>query len=124
MALSQYSGINFSDNELERYKEAFSLFDKDGSGTISTRELGSVFRVLGQNPTDGELYDAIQDFVSAFSILDAKASGYVDARELMQLITTLGEKLSEDEAEILVRNVGIDSLGRVNVMKLVQTLQS
>jgi calmodulin len=31
--------------------EALSLFDKDGDGTITTKELGTVMRSLGQNPT-------------------------------------------------------------------------
>lgn len=36
-------------------RQAFALFDKDGSGTISTEELKSVFRSLGQKPNKAEL---------------------------------------------------------------------
>ena len=43
------------------YKEAFSLFDKDGDGTITTKELGTVMRSLGQNPTEAELQDMINE---------------------------------------------------------------
>ena len=42
-------------------KEAFQLFDKDGSGYISTKELGMVMRSLGQNPTEQELMDMVNE---------------------------------------------------------------
>ena len=43
------------------FKEAFSLFDKDGDGCITSRELGTVMRSLGQNPTEAELQDMINE---------------------------------------------------------------
>uniref|UniRef100_A0A4W4FC40 Calmodulin n=1 Tax=Electrophorus electricus TaxID=8005 RepID=A0A4W4FC40_ELEEL len=47
--------------EKQEFKEAFSLFDKDGDGTITTKELGTVMRSLGQNPTEAELQDMINE---------------------------------------------------------------
>jgi calmodulin len=46
---------------LTEFKEAFSLFDKDSDGTITTKELGTVMRSLGQNPTEAELQDMINE---------------------------------------------------------------
>jgi hypothetical protein len=36
-------------------KEAFTLFDKDNDGCITTPELGTVMRALGKNPTEAEI---------------------------------------------------------------------
>jgi len=52
---------NICINILIEFKEAFSLFDKDGDGTITTKELGTVMRSLGQNPTEAELQDMINE---------------------------------------------------------------
>lgn len=48
-------------NYFTEFKEAFSLFDKDGDGTICSKELGTVMRSLGQNPTEAELQDMINE---------------------------------------------------------------
>jgi len=37
------------------YKEAFNIFDRDGSGAISVKELEIALRSLGQTPSAEEL---------------------------------------------------------------------
>ena len=54
-----------TEEQIAEFKEAFSLFDKDGDGTITTKELGTVMRSLGQNPTEAELQVNISNFVTA-----------------------------------------------------------
>jgi calmodulin len=63
---SQFSFFPFqadqlTEEQIAEFKEAFSLFDKDGDGTITTKELGTVMRSLGQNPTEAELQDMINE---------------------------------------------------------------
>lgn len=37
------------------------MFDKDGDGRITAKELGTVLKSLGQNPTETELRDMINE---------------------------------------------------------------
>ncbi len=50
-ALHAPTADQLTEEQIAEFKEAFSLFDKDGDGTITTKELGTVMRSLGQNPT-------------------------------------------------------------------------
>ena len=56
---------NLSEEKIAEFRAAFELFDKDRDGKITTKELGTVMRNLGQNPTDNELQEMINevDFV-------------------------------------------------------------
>ena len=43
------------------FKQAFDIFDQDGGGDISTRELGRVMKLLGQAPSPEELAKIIEE---------------------------------------------------------------
>ena len=43
------------------YRDAFKFFDKDGNGYITTRELGAIMRSLGQNPTEIQLQEMVNE---------------------------------------------------------------
>lgn len=57
MISNEMSLFQLTEEQIAEFKEAFSLFDKDGDGTITTKELGTVMRSLGQNPTEAELQE-------------------------------------------------------------------
>ena len=44
-----------SKEEIEEYRGVFQVFDIDGDETISVKELSSIMRTLGQNPTEEEI---------------------------------------------------------------------
>ena len=44
----------------EELKEAFSMFDKDGDGTISSSELKTVMKTAGLHPSDGDVTKLIK----------------------------------------------------------------
>lgn len=110
-----------TEEQIAEFKEAFSLFDKDGDGTITTKELGTVMRSLGQNPTEAELQDMInevdadgngtidfpeflslmarkmkdtdteEELIEAFKVFDRDGNGFISAAELRHVMTNLGE---------------------------------
>ena len=52
-------------------RQAFRLFDKDGDGSISTDELGTVMRNLGQFPNSDELNTMLKEID-----IDGKSTSY------------------------------------------------
>lgn len=46
---------NLTDEQKEEFHEAFNLFDKDGDGTISAKELVVVMRSIGLSPSVEEI---------------------------------------------------------------------
>uniref|UniRef100_A0A3Q2QNV1 Troponin C, skeletal muscle n=1 Tax=Fundulus heteroclitus TaxID=8078 RepID=A0A3Q2QNV1_FUNHE len=77
-----------SEEMLSEFKAAFDLFDTDGGGDISTKELGTVMRMLGQNPTREELDEIIEE-------VDEDGSGTIDFEEFLVMMVRL---LKEDQA--------------------------
>eukprot|EP00617_Octactis_speculum_P006735 CAMPEP_0185790870 /NCGR_PEP_ID=MMETSP1174-20130828/158046_1 /TAXON_ID=35687 /ORGANISM="Dictyocha speculum, Strain CCMP1381" /LENGTH=202 /DNA_ID=CAMNT_0028485733 /DNA_START=55 /DNA_END=663 /DNA_ORIENTATION=- len=78
-----------TEEQIAEFKEAFSLFDKDGDGTITTKELGTVMRSLGQNPTEAELADMINE-------VDADGNGTIDFPEFL---TMMARKMKDTDSE-------------------------
>ena len=72
--------MDFSLDQIEEFKEAFALFDKDGGGTISADELGVIMKSLGKNPTREELNRMIAE-------VDEDGSGEIEFPEFLQLMS-------------------------------------
>lgn len=53
--------LTHSTPALTDIKEAFALHDKRGNGTIASSSLGDVLRALGQNPTQKQVQDLVNN---------------------------------------------------------------
>ncbi|CAF2188504.1 unnamed protein product [Brassica napus] len=161
-----------TDEQISEFKEAFSLFDKDGDGSsllillslaiwlimftccITTKELGTVMRSLGQNPTEAELQDMInevdadgngtidfpeflnlmakkmkdtdseEELKEAFRVFDKDQNGFISAAELRHVMTNLGEKLTDEEVEEMVREADVDGDGQINYEEFVKIMMA
>ena len=64
---------------IEEIKRAFRLFDDDGTGKISFRNLKRVARELGENLSDEELRAMIDEF-------DLDEDGEINEQEFIQIM--------------------------------------
>ena len=61
-------------NTIEEWYRTFCQFDRDGSGDVDLKEVGLMFRQLGQTPTEAEMLAMIE-------AVDADGSGTIDFEE-------------------------------------------
>ena len=54
------AAAGLSDAQIEEFREAFHLFDRNQDGTITSKDLGSVLKAIGQNPSDEETSKLIE----------------------------------------------------------------
>ena len=136
----------------KEYKEAFALFDSDGDGTITTKELGVVMRSLGQTPTEAELKEMIaevdankdgtidfkeflglmsrqtkerdsqEELREAFKVFDKDGNGFISAAELRHVMTSLGEKLSDEEVDAMMKEADADGDGQVDYQEFAKMM--
>jgi len=80
---------------IDEFKQAFDIFDADGGGDISTRELGRVMKLLGQNPSPDQLAQIVQE-------VDTDGSGSIDFDEfLVMMVMQMKEEKKGEEEHVL-----------------------
>lgn len=146
-------GVQFNEDQISEFQEAFLLYDQRGDGKIPVAQIGDVMRALGQNPTESEVKklvvehraddrvtfevflpimqaicgrqstDTSDDFIEGLRHFDKDGNGFITSAELRHLLTTLGEKLSDEEAEQLLAGHE-DSKGNINYENFVKTVMN
>ncbi|KAK3678292.1 myosin II light chain [Recurvomyces mirabilis] len=132
------------------FKEAFSLFDKRGTGRVDGESLGDLLRACGQNPTLAEINDLKggvrsgdfdfdsftkilnrpggfrdpgepEEYCRGFQVFDKDLTGFIGVGQFRYILTNLGEKMSDEEVDELLKAVDTSS-GELNYMDMVKTI--
>lgn len=138
------SYLQSNDFIIEQIREAFNVFDKDNDGFITLKELGTVMRSLGQNPTENELHDLIKQYdrdesgtidfseffelmlkkfhesqmesevFEIFEALDRDGNGLLSGFEIQAVMKLVNVDLTDDQVYELIKQADLDSDGNLN----------
>ncbi|XP_068135520.1 troponin C, slow skeletal and cardiac muscles-like [Hyperolius riggenbachi] len=111
-----------TEEQKNEFRAAFDIFVQDAEdGCISTKELGKVVRMLGQNPTPEELQEMIDE-------VDEDGSGTVDFDEfLVMMVRCMKDEKpgrSEEELMEIFRIIDKNSDGFIDLEELKAMLES
>merc|ERR1712129_427531 len=119
-----------------------SAFDTNGDGTITRAEIGEVMKKLGGTVTEDEITALLEgmdidgdgkvtqadfeiilkkalaameeELMNYFKEFDKDGSGSITAEELKQAVASMGEKISDKEAEEMIKEADADNDGKIN----------
>ena len=141
---------SLSEEQIAEFKDVFSLFDKNSVGHIRTKDLATILRSLGQNPSESELQDmtrevdaentgaihfpeflammarrtketdSVFEVRESFKLSVRDSSGFVPTAQFRDSTTDLG--LKDGEMDEIIRQAGRDSDGRVDYDGFVQPM--
>merc|ERR1711865_908136 len=119
-------------------KEAFDLFDGDGSGAIDTKELKVAMMALGFEPSDDEIDKMVQsidtdgnsqleftEFIEmkkAFLLYDDDGTGKITFKNLERVAQELGEAMSPEELQELITEADADGDGQLSEAEFIAVM--
>merc|ERR1712100_714180 len=128
---------NLSDEQKQELREAFDLFDTDGSGAVDFTELHTAMKALGFEPKKEEMAkdgDATVDFeefcimmaekmnqkdgkdemLKGFALFDDDNTGKISFKNFQRVAKELGENLSDKELEEIIAEADTDGDGEIS----------
>merc|ERR1711898_10471 len=126
---------NLTEEQKGELREAFDLFDTDGSGAVDAAELHTAMKALGFEPKKEEIAkmvkemdkdgDATVDFeefcimlaeemLKGFKLFDDDSTGKISFKNFKRVAKELGESLSDKELEEILAEADTDGDGEIN----------
>jgi centrin-1 len=103
---------DFTEAQIEEIRDAFNLFDSDGSGSIDYKELKAAMKAIGFDTKKEELEKVIAE-------IDADGSGEIEFPEFMQMMTgKMGEIDNDAGIEKLFQTFDKHSKGFIDISDL------
>lgn len=135
---------DLTEEEKLEIREAFDLFDTDGSGVIDAKELKVAMRALGFEPKKEEIRkmiaevdtdgsgtidfeeflglmsskmcerDSKEEMLKAFRLFDDDETGKISFRNLKRVAAELGESITDEELQEMIDEADMDGDGEIN----------
>lgn len=147
------SKFELTEEQRADIKEAFDLFDPDGSGKISTKELKVALRALGFEPKKEEIKrltatvdpegsgklafeeflclmstkmsekDTKDEVLKAFRLFDDDDTGKITFKNLKRVSKELGENLTDEELHEMIDEADRDGDGEVSQEEFLRVMK-
>ncbi|ROL41094.1 Centrin-1 [Anabarilius grahami] len=142
-----------TEEQKQEIKEAFDLFDTDGSGTIDVKELKVAMRALGFEPKKEEIKkmiadidkegsgvinfndflsmmtqkmsekDSKEEILKAFRLFDDDCTGKISFKNLKRVAKELGENLTDEELQEMIDEADRDGDGEINEQEFLRIMK-
>jgi len=148
----KFARPGLSVDEVDEMKEAFDLFDNDGSGAISVNELTSAMKSLGFDVKHAVVFNMVADLDAdgsgeiefgefldvmcakisdkntmeeidrVFKLFDKDRNGSLEADDLSRVCKELGEEMSEEDVREVIQRADLDGDGLVTLQDFYNVL--
>ncbi|GFE52986.1 centrin [Babesia ovis] len=142
-----------SDDQVAEIKDAFSIFDTNGSGRIEAREFKMVLKALGFDPSTDEMYsimsavdkeghgtvsfddyfkivkakildrDPMEEIAKAFKLFADVNTGTISLKDLRRVADELGEVISDEELAEMIKEADRDNDGVVSEAEFMKIMR-
>lgn len=136
---------HITEEQISLWTKTFSMFDRDGSGSIDAEEFRGVFEVMGMRIRDEELGLMMQDldknndgaidleeFISAmrskykdldleenvktaFDVFDTDDSGSLSFEEMSDVLMNLGQDMTHQKIRNIMELADVDGDGEIDI---------